>query len=245
MSETRGPDISVVSPAYNEAECIVGVVSDWITTLDGLGRPWEIIVADDGSSDGTAELIEGLSHPKVQVVRLGGNSGYGPALSAAMARATGRYVVTIDSDGQFKLSDLPALLGKLEAEQLDLVTGWRREKQDSRIKVAGDRLLNLIVRLAFGLKLRDTNCALKVMTLTASRGLRLEAVGFPTPTEMVARAAAAGLKVGEAPVGHHPRTAGSSKLHPLRSGVQFILFLMYLRFQSLLKGAGIIRRERE
>jgi glycosyltransferase involved in cell wall biosynthesis len=236
-------DISVVSPAYNEAEGIRGVVSEWIGTLDGLGRPWEIIVVDDGSTDGTAEAVEGLAHPRVQVLRLAANLGYGPALSAALARVKGRHVVTTDSDGQFKLSDLPALLAKLEGEGLDVVTGWRREKQDSWPRVAADRLLNLIVRLGFGIRLRDTNCALKVMTLAAARGLRLEAVGFPTPTEVVARAAAQGLKIGEAPVGHHPRTAGSSKLRPFRGGVQFILFLMYLRFQGWLMGAGIIRKE--
>jgi len=245
MSELPPPRISVVSPAYNEEEVIVEVVKDWIRVLDEDGSDWEIVIVDDGSSDRTGEMLLGLSDPRLRVIRFEQNMGYGRALSSALAEARGRYRVTIDSDGQFDLRDFKPLLCRLEESGLDLVTGYRRKKQDTFLKVAVNRILKLIVRLTFRISFRDTNCALKVLTEEVSRKVRIEASGFPTPTEIVVRAAHMGYKVGEGPVDHRPRTGGKSKLGVLSTGLSFFLFLAYLRLQLFLIDRGVIKKEKE
>jgi dolichol-phosphate mannosyltransferase len=245
MSESVPPRVSVVSPAYNEEEVIVEVVKDWIRVLDEDGSDWEIVIVDDGSTDRTGELLLGLSEPRVRVIRFERNRGYGPALSAALAEARGRYRVTIDSDGQFDLGDYKPLLRLLEESGLDLVTGYRRRKQDTFLKVAVNRMLKLIVQLVFRTGLRDTNCALKVLTGEVSRKVRIEATGFPTPTEIIVRAAHMGYKMGEGPVDHRPRAGGKSKLGVLSTALSFSLFLAYLRLQLFLIDRGVIKEEKK
>jgi glycosyltransferase involved in cell wall biosynthesis len=234
MDKSNQPVISVVSPAFNEAEVIADVVKEWIEVLEEDGRDWEIVITDDGSSDGTSEALKKLDEPRLRVVRFETNHGYGYALSAAMAAAKGEYQVTIDSDGQFDLRDFPGLLKKLESEGLDLVTGYRLKKDDTFVKVAGDRVLNLIVRILFWLNLKDTNCALKVMKRDVAKAINIEAISFPTPTEIVVRASQMGFRVGEAPVNHRERAGGQSKLKVLRGSFEFLIFLSYLRSQLFL-----------
>ncbi len=244
MKEPRQPLISVVSPAFNEAETIADVVKEWIRVLDENGSGWEIVITDDGSTDGTGEILQELNEPRLQVIRFERNHGYGHALSAAQAAASGQYHVTIDSDGQFDLKEFPALLEKLKKEGHDLVTGYRRKKGDTVIKVVGDRILNLIVRILFGLDLTDTNCALKVMKREVADAINIEAMGFPTPTEIVVRAAYMGYRIAEAPVNHLPRMGGKSKLGALRSSVEFLVFLAYLRVQISLTKWRVIREKK-
>ncbi len=239
---SHNPEVSVVAPAYNEAESIAGVVRDWIQVLEGAGVSWEIVISNDGSSDNTGEVLKGMGEPRLRVLEFENNGGYGHALSQAMRAARGDYVVTIDSDGQFDLADFPPLLGQLKEGGLDLVTGYRRKKKDSLIKVAADRVLNLIVRMTFGLSLRDTNCALKVMTKKAAHEIEIEARGFPTPTEIVAKASMCGMKLGEGPVEHRERAAGQSKLKAFQSALDFLQFLFYLRLQFFLAKRGVLQR---
>ena len=243
MDPSKDPVISVVAPAFNEAEGIADVVQKWISVLDERGEPWEIVITDDGSSDGTSQALAGLSDSRVTTLRFEKNRGYGPALSSAIREAKGELIVTIDSDGQFDLNDAGGLIEMLRRENLDMVTGYRRKKEDTFMKVAGDRVLNLLVRLGFGLDLKDTNCALKVLTKDLSTKIRLEAVSFPTPTEMVVKARRADAKIGEHPVEHRARLAGKSKLSALGSGFDFLTFLVYLKLQGLLQSWNIIRKE--
>jgi dolichol-phosphate mannosyltransferase len=234
--------ISVASPAYNEAETIAAVVQEWVRTLEGSGRSWEIVVTDDGSTDGTGPALAALGDPRVRVIRLESNHGYGGALACSIEAARGRYVVTIDSDGQFDLGDSLPMIARLEAENLDFINGRRMGKKDTAVKVAADRILNLMVRALFPTGLRDTNCALKAMTRDAARRIRIEAMGFPTPTEMVLRAARLGQSIGEAPVQHRARAGGESKLVAWRSAFSFLAYLLYLRGQFFLEDRAVIRK---
>ncbi len=236
------PHLSVAAPCFNEAESIAGVVAEWDGVLDRLPRPSEIVLCNDGSTDGTAVILGELQrrHPRLRVVSFETNGGYGRALSAAIDATRGAWVATIDSDGQFDLADGLKLLEQAEREGSDCVTGFRQGKQDSLFRVLADRVLNGLVRLLFGLRLRDTNCALKVARGEVLRGLRIEARGYPTPTEICVRLAARGCRLSEAGVAHRERAAGASKLHPWRTGWNFLRFLFYLRRKLKLHRARII-----
>jgi len=233
--------LAVVAPAFNEAESIETVARRWLEILEGFGCDFEIVVVDDGSADGTASILQGIGSPRLRVQRFEHNVGYGRALREAIRLSTGDVVVTIDSDGQFDLADAQALIEKLDGEGLDLVTGFRRKKNDTAFRVLADRGLNLMVRLLFPLPYRDTNCALKAIRAELARSLAIEAIGFPTPTEIMARAAAQGAKMAELPVSHLERAGGKTKLKALKSAVDFTLFLGYLRFQLWLRKRGTLQ----
>ncbi|MBM3984897.1 MAG: glycosyltransferase family 2 protein [Planctomycetes bacterium] len=236
------PHLSVAAPCFNEAESIAAVVAEWERVLDGWPRPSEIVLCNDGSTDGSAAVLEGLRarHPRLRVVSFERNGGYGRALSAAIDATRGAWVATIDSDGQFDLADALRLLELAERQGLDGVTGFRQGKQDSAFRVLADRVLNRLVRWMFALDLRDTNCALKLVRGELLRGLRIEARGYPTPTEICVRLLARGARLGEAGVTHRERAGGASKLHPWRTGWAFLRFLFYLRRKLKLHRARII-----
>jgi glycosyltransferase involved in cell wall biosynthesis len=236
------PWLSVAAPCFNEAEAIADVVAEWDAILAAVPRPTEIVLCNDGSTDGTADVLAGLTarHPRLRVVSNPTNGGYGRALATAIAATRGTYVATIDSDGQFDVADAVALAGDLERDGKDGITGFRLGKKDSAFRVLADRGMNLLVRAMFGVHLRDTNCALKVVRGELLRGLPIEARGYPTPTEICIRLAARGYRLGERGVTHRERTAGFSKLHPWRTAWSFFRFLVYLRKKLRLHRAGII-----
>ncbi len=234
MTKGKGiPHLSVAAPCYNEVEGIEAVLEDWNKVLDGVDFSSEIVLCNDGSQDGTGPLLETLKKqfPRLVVVSFDENGGYGRALSAAVARTTGEYVVTIDSDGQFDLQDGVDLLAVLEQGHDDGVMGRRRKKRDSWFRVVADRCLNLFVRNLFGLSLRDTNCALKVVRGDILRGLTIEGNGYPVPTEICVRLDHLGCRLVEQDVAHLPREVGVSKLHTIPAVWSMMCFLAQLRFK--------------
>ncbi|MFK7989601.1 MAG: glycosyltransferase family 2 protein [Sandaracinaceae bacterium] len=234
--------ISVVAPCFDEAEGIEAIVRAWDSLLGQQAYPSEIVLCDDGSTDATPEILARLTAelPRLVVVTLARNAGYGRALSTAIQTSVGAVVVTLDSDGQFDLADGLELARHLEEGGFDCVTGARRKKRDSVIKVAADRGLNRLVRGMFGVPFSDTNCALKAARGELLRTLRIEARGYPTPTEVVLRLDARGARIGERPVSHHPRVAGQSKLRPFRTAWAMARYLLYLRARLSLHRARII-----
>lgn len=242
MSSDVTPRLSITAPCFNEVEGIAAVLAEWEAILAAWPQASEIVLCDDGSTDGTTALLDELRgrYPRLRVVHNPTNGGYGHALSCAIAASRGDYVATIDSDGQFDVADALTLLAELERGGDDGMTGWRRGKQDSAFRVLADRAMNLLVRGLFGTRLRDTNCALKVVRGDLLRGLPIEARGYPTPTEICLRLEARGARLGERGVTHRERPAGMSKLHPWRTAWSFLRFLLYLRCKLNLLRAGII-----
>ena len=237
-------ELSVVAPVYNEAAGIDRVVRHWVSVLSRAGlRGSEIVLANDGSTDGTDAVLDGLQRefPTLRVVTTRPNHGYGFALGQAIAASRGELVVTLDSDGQFDLADVTSLLALYRAKGLDFVTGYRVKKHDSPLRVAADRGLNLLVRGLFGVGLRDTNCALKLIRGDLARGLRIEARGYPTPTEITLKLITLGAKTDEAPVSHAERIAGRSKLSVIPTSVSMLRFLLYLRRKIRLYEAGVLQ----
>lgn len=219
------------------------MLSYWDSVLDGAPFASEIVICNDGSTDDTAKVLEELqrSIPRLRVVHFAKNGGYGRALSAAIAATRGEYVATLDSDGQFDPGDALILLKQLEDEGLDAVNGYRVQKKDTPLRVVADRGLNRLVRSLFSVDFRDTNCALKVVKGELLRETRIEARGYPTPTELVLRLEASGARVGEAPVQHEERMEGTSKLRPFRTAWEMLRFLLYLRARiALFQGKVLV-----
>jgi glycosyltransferase involved in cell wall biosynthesis len=236
-------ELSVVAPVYNESEGIEQVVRYWNQVLERPDLSSEIVLANDGSTDQTLEILERLKTeiPRLRVVSYSPNRGYGYALKTAIAASRGEIVVSLDSDGQFDLADFPKLLGLYRSKGLDFVTGYRDRKKDSLLRVFADRSLNLIVRTLFRLDLRDTNCALKLMKGDMIRSLNLEATGYPTPTEITVKLVKLGARSGETAVVHRERVAGQSKLKFMKTSISMFRFLLYLRKRVKLYESRIIQ----
>ncbi|MFX0052811.1 MAG: glycosyltransferase family 2 protein [Candidatus Hermodarchaeota archaeon] len=236
--------LSVVAPAYNEEENIRNVIGEWQAVLSKANYNSEIVIANDGSTDKTREILETLTfeYPNLSVVHSEKNMGYGDALFKAIYASKGEYVVTIDSDGQFELSDYSRLLDECIKKKYDVVTGYRTGKKDTFMRVLADRALNSIVRVLFGLKFKDTNCALKVYQGELIRSLTIEARAYPTPTEILIRLKNKGVKIGEMAIQHKHRIGGQSHLKLLQTGWSTLLFLIYMRIKLFLKKFQIITR---
>ncbi len=235
--------LSITAPAYNERENIESMVTYWESVFARDGVQGEIVIGEDGSTDGTKDILRQLQErfENLLVVDHAVNRGYGYALGSAIARTSGEYVLTIDSDGQFDAGEYTLLLDEMDKGH-DVVTGYRRGKQDVLLRVLADRVLNLIIRALFRLRLRDTNCALKLFKGDVARLLMIEARGYPTPTELLVRAQTLGYRIGEAGITHYPRAGGQSKLKALQTSWHMLLFLGYLKYKQILFGTKVINR---
>jgi glycosyltransferase involved in cell wall biosynthesis len=221
-------DVSIVIPVYNEAENIAALLQELEAALRAVRGSKEIVVVDDGSTDGTAAVLEHLCDhlPALTVVRLSRNFGQTAALAAGMAHAAGAVVITLDGDLQNDPADIPRLLAKLD-EGYDMVTGWRVNRQDTFVtrripSVVANRLISFTTRL----KLHDYGCPLKALRGSLAHSLRLygEMHRF-----IPALAGDLGASIAEIPVNHRPRTRGRSK-YGLSRTFRVLLDLVTVKF---------------
>jgi glycosyltransferase involved in cell wall biosynthesis len=220
--------VSVVVPVYNEQDNVGPLLDGLKDALEGLGRPYELIVVDDGSTDQTiARLREALVHfPTLRVVRLRSNFGQSAALAAGFDLARGELIVTMDGDRQNDPADIPRLLDKLK-DGYDVVSGWRHHRQDALwSRRVPSRLANGLISWITGVRLHDYGCALKVYRREILRDIQLygEMHRF-----LPALARWVGASVGEVPVGHWPRRSGRSK-YGLGRTVRVLLDLLTVKF---------------
>ncbi len=227
MAESVRPQISVVIPLFNEAENLADLHRELKTALDSLGRPYEVLLVDDGSRDGTREKLAALEagDPRLRVLRLRRNFGQTAAFSAGFDHARGDVVVTSDGDLQNDPADIPRLLSKLE-DGFDIVCGWRRRRMDSVSKRLPSWFANRIISWATGVHLHDYGCSLKALRADVVRGLRLygEMHRF-----IPAVASWMGVRVAEIEVNHRPRIRGASK-YGLGRTLRVLLDLFTVKF---------------
>src|SRR3972149_9464006 len=201
--------LSVVLPAYNEAKNIEGTVSEAISYLREKFEQFEIIVVNDGSVDGTRGVGErvSLSNPKIVLVNHPVNLGYGSALRSGFERASLDYIFFMDSDGQFKISDVDRFLRYIE--DYDVIVGYREKRADPFIRSLNTWLYHLFIRFLFGLKLRDMDCAFKLFPRTAYYDIRpIKSGGALFSAELIIKLGKKGFKIKEVPVRHFPRRFG-------------------------------------
>ena len=203
-------DVSVLVPVLDEAETVEELGSRVAAVLDGLGLRFEIVFVDDGSHDGTAERVRSAHgrDGRIKLVRLRRNFGKAAALSAGFEHSRGRIVVTMDGDLQDDPDEIPRLLAMLETGDLDLVSGWKRERRDPAAKRLPSRLFNWVTRRLAGVDLHDFNSGFKVYRREV---LDQIAVYGELHRYIPVLASRRGFAVGEAPVTHHARRHGVSK----------------------------------
>jgi glycosyltransferase involved in cell wall biosynthesis len=203
--------ISLVAPAYNEKECIEQFVREADAELRKLGRSYEIVVADDCSTDGTRDILVGLkaSFPSLRVVRLLRHQGQSGAFEAGIAKARGGYIVLIDADLQNDPADIGRLIAVLEGPgQPACAAGWRARRQDDLIRKLSSRIANRVRFWITGDPVRDTGCSLKAFRAEYAKRMRIFRGLHRFFTTLVRMQ---GGKVVEVDVNHRPRPRGAPK----------------------------------
>jgi dolichol-phosphate mannosyltransferase len=204
-----GVAISVLMPAYNEAENLAEVVPATARQLERLGRPYEIVVVDDGSTDGTVQTVRSLrdDNPAVRLLRLRRNQGKSAALSAGLARVGGEVIVLMDADGQDDPGQIHRLLDAVSGG-LDMVTGKRAVRHDRIAKRWPSKLYNAATRRISGVEGSDFNSGFKAMRREVAESLDLYG---ELHRYIPVLAAWNGFSIGEVEVEHRPRLHGESK----------------------------------
>jgi glycosyltransferase involved in cell wall biosynthesis len=202
--------LSLVLPAHNEVENIPEVIRRALEVLPELAESFEIIVVDDGSTDGTGMVLDQIAveHPEVKPVHHPKNRGYGAALTSGFAAATGDRIMFMDSDLQFDIADLSHLSPFVD--QYDIVAGYRINRQDASYRILYANIFKLVVRMMFRVKLRDIDCAFKVFRADMLKSMSLESPGALINTEILAKAERSNASYVEVGVHHYPRKSGES-----------------------------------
>lgn len=240
------PDISLVIPLHNERESLELLIDECRSVLDDPGQDWsglglepgetprwEIVLVDDGSTDGSFSLLRRIAadDPSIRGFRLRRNLGKAAALSIGFQQARGEVIVSLDADLQDDPHEIPRLVGLL-AQGYDLVSGWKRKRHDSFARVVASRLFNLAVRRVSGVELHDLNSGFKAYRRGVAQGVRLygELHRF-----IPVIAAWQGYAVGELEVEHRPRRFGRSRYgwgRAFRGMMDLVTVLFLTRFDA-------------
>jgi glycosyltransferase involved in cell wall biosynthesis len=220
--------LSVTIPICNEAGNLAPLYERVRTAMEQIGKPWELILVDDGSTDGSDELLDEIAakDERVKVIHFRRNFGQTAAMMAGFDFARGEIVIPLDGDLQNDPADIPLLLAKLD-EGFDVVSGWRKDRQDNAIKRNLPSILaNRLISWVSGVRLHDFGCSLKAYRREVIDGVRLygEMHRF-----LPIYAGWHGAAITEVVVRHYARTAGSSK-YGLERVLKVIADLVTVKF---------------
>ncbi len=225
--------ISIVIPVYNEEENIVLLYSNIVSVMDKMNESYEVIFSDNASTDKTVSILKTL--PKVKLILLARNYGQTSNLDAAIHEAQGSIIVTMDGDLQNDPEDIPGLIKKIR-EGYDVVSGWRKERNDLFSRRFLSRLANWLTAKVTGLYLNDSACALKAYKSEVLKGIHLYGeMHVFLPAYLYMR----GAKVIEVPVKHHERKFGVSKHHFMKA-VKDISDLLTIKFLASMNGRPLV-----
>jgi len=238
--------LSVAAPAYNEGEGIAAVIADWHGFLAGQDlADFEIVICNDGSKDDTGAILDrlALAFPQLKPIHFAANQGAAAALNAAIAATKGDWVLLLDSDGQFPIQNLGAMLAAL-GQSGGLAAIGIRQKKDVAFARFGSWASGVLCNMAHGSRLKDFNSAFKLVSGPVLRGLGLEAKGMNYSTEVTSRLLERGIVPVEVEIEHRPRTTGASHMKLVRGARDRFLFVLYIILRQTLLKRGILIRPR-
>ena len=200
--------LSVFYPCYNEKDTIGPLTEKAVSVVAQICDDYEVILIDDGSSDGTSELADQLSvqSPAIRVIHHPNNQGYGSALQSGFRSATKEYVFYTDADAQFDIAELSNLLPLIR--EYDIVSGYRIDRQDNLLRKINAYCWTKLVGFLFDLKLKDIDCAFKLYKRDILDHIEMHSTGALIDTEILARAQRKGYTITQIGVHHYPRTTG-------------------------------------
>lgn len=204
--------VSIFYPCYNDWGTMGSMVMLTIRTAERLGLDYDITLIDDGSGDHTADLLEEIERhfPQVNVKRHGTNRGYGGALRSGFASATKEWIFYTDGDAQYDVRELDRLVAKI-SDDVDVVQGYKITRHDPLHRIIIGRIYHHIVKLAFGLKIRDVDCDFRLIRRTVFDKVELKSDSGVICAEMMTKIQRAGCRVTEVPVHHYDRQHGKSQ----------------------------------
>lgn len=225
------PQVSVVLPCLNEAETVAACVTQALETLRESALKGEVLVVDNGSTDNSSEIAERAGARVVRESR----RGYGSALRRGAQEASGDYVVIADADGSYDLSEIPRFVAELR-EGADLVMGSRvlgtieRGAMPWVNRRVGNPLLSGLLNLMFRSRVSDAHCGMRAFTKSAFRRMKASSSGMEFASEMVVKAALAGMRIVDIPITLRPdlRSSHGSHLRPFRDGWRHLRFMLLL-----------------
>jgi len=227
---------SIFFPMYNERDNIAATLRQTLAMVPKLGfDDYEILVVDDGSKDGSAEVVRRFmrDHPCIRLVQHPKNLGYGAALRTGFQSARCDLVFYTDSDLPVDLSVVADALP--QAQNNDLLIGYRLRRYDTPRRALYSRVYNLLVRTLFGVRVRDVNFSFKFVHRRVLDAIHLTAGSVFIDGQLLAEAARLGFQIGEVPIDYHPRVIGSSSFNSLRAAWVTLVEILKHRFapQSL------------
>lgn len=227
-------EISIVIPAYNEEESIAELLEEVNSILIPLNKPFEVIVIDDGSTDKTLEVLKAQKKcfNWLRIVSFRKNYGKSAALSWAFKEANGKFVITMDADLQDDPKEIPNLIEKLNNENFDLISGWKKRRKDPLSKTIPSRFFNIVTSRITGIRIHDFNCGLKAYRGDVVKNLTVygELHRF-----LPVLAHWNGFRVAELVVHHRPRKFGKTKFgisRFLNGFFDLITVLFITRYQT-------------
>jgi glycosyltransferase involved in cell wall biosynthesis len=226
-------EISVVVPVYNEEGTLPLLSSKLVEVLKNLGRSYELIFVDDGSSDGSRRILKEMTSQYLflRILRFKENRGLSTALVAGMREARGEKIVTLDSDLQNDPADIPRLLGYLD--QYDMATGWRQRREDSWLKKISSKIGNAVRNWVSGETIQDSACTLRAFKKECIQEIPVFNGMHRFLSTLVKMR---GYRTIEVPVSHHPRRFGKSKYNIRNRMVRSFIDLLAVRW---MKGRAI------
>ncbi len=208
---TKLTSLSVFFPAFNEEKNLPVVIGQVLNLIPNISEKFEIIVINDGSVDGTKEVVERTTrkNKNVRLVNHKKNLGYGAALKSGFYNSKYDYITYMDSDGQFNFSQIEKLISKIE--QADIVVGFRIKRADRLIRVLNGKLWNLMVSFLLGINLKDIDCGFKLVRKEVIEKIpRLESNGATISAELLVKAKKMGFKIEQVGLIHEPRKFGNA-----------------------------------
>lgn len=239
LVEVEAPiELSLVVPLFNEEESVGPLIERISTAMAGYAPTWELILVDDGSTDATianARAAIGRAGLDLKIVALQRNFGQTAAMQAGINQAQGRLIATLDGDLQNDPKDIPGMVAELERRELDLLVGWRKNRQDGLIlRKVPSWIANRLIGRITGVRLHDYGCSLKIYRASVIKQVKLMGEMHRFIPAWVAGVVPSS-RIGEMPVTHHARQHGVSKYgisRTFRVILDLLSVMFFMRFKA-------------